>query len=362
MFDSHKELTAFYREHVCLSNEQRGVLAGYRDTNTERLKTGLDKLGFPRPAKIIDQGSYAMRTTNQHPDNDYDIDTALIFNYQDLPANPLDARKRIQSAMVEGGGNFKKPPEARTNAVTVWYQEGHHVDLAIHRFNTNELGIKIIEHAGVEWVERDPSAITDWFTKTTAALSPSPGSGVSVAEGQMRRVVQLIKMFSKSRKSWNLPGGLLISVLVAERYVPDPDRDDVALYKTLEQILLRLQQNIDIKNPVTPDQLLTYKDEYRSQVSRLCEQIEISLGWLQCLFASNCTRLQAVKAWKQFFNHPYWESLETKISDAMAEGEAINQARAANSLYATQGGRLVTSQPENEKSVLIHQHRFYGQK
>lgn len=359
MFNMHKELTTFYLEHVNLTSEQRQMLAGYRDTNIQRLKIGLDKLGFPYPTKIINQGSYAMNTTNQHPAKDYDIDSTLIFEYQDLPANPLDARKRIQAAMVEGGGNFTKPPEARTNAVTVWYQEGHHVDLAIHRISTNWVGTEIIEHAGVEWVERDPSAITDWFLKTCTALSPS--TGASVDNGQMRRIVQLIKMFSKSRESWNLPGGLLISVLVAECYVPDPNRDDVALYKTMEKIHSRLQLSTEVLNPVTPTQVLTYKDEYVNQVSRLGEQLGKALEWLQCLAANDCTRLQAVKAWKQFYSHQYWEDLENEILEAIAAGEAINQARMANSLFATQGGRLVTSKPEDEKAVLIPEHRFYGQ-
>jgi hypothetical protein len=35
-----------------------------------------------------------------------------------------------------------------------------------------------------------------------------------VDDKQLRRVVRWLKMFSKSRSSWKLPGGLIISALV----------------------------------------------------------------------------------------------------------------------------------------------------
>jgi cyclic GMP-AMP synthase DncV-like protein len=74
-----------------------------------------------------------MHTLNRHPDNEYDIDTAVIFAEESLPADPLAARKRVAEALNLSGAPFSRDPEARTNAVTVWYAAGHHVDLAVYR-------------------------------------------------------------------------------------------------------------------------------------------------------------------------------------------------------------------------------------
>ena len=143
MFDLHSEMCSFCSKHVRLSVDEKRQLAEYRDRNIRRLKDGLRQLGYKVPIRTPTQGGYAMNTLTQRPENnpdiDHDIDVATIFRRGDLPEDPLDARKRVLAGVREGGGNFKKEPEARTNAVTVWYQEGYHVDLAVHRVDTSIL-------------------------------------------------------------------------------------------------------------------------------------------------------------------------------------------------------------------------------
>ena len=315
MYNIHKEMYQFFVTHVNLNKDQRADLASYRDTNIERLEAGLEKLDYPLPQRICNQGSYATFTVNQHHRKEYDIDIALIFSEVDVPSNPLKTRKRIESAMIEGGGNFSQPPEARTNAMTVWYAEGHHVDLAIHRIIEDEIFGETLEHAGVEWTERDPIAITEWFNSFTKKNSPSKETGATVADGQFRRVVQLIKMFAKSRSSWVLPGGLVISVLASECYHPDPNQDDVALYETMKSVCHRLASSVDVYNPVDQSSKLNYKKEYTNQIIRLREKLEKGLEWLESLFALDCTQLTAVQAWGDFFKHSYWDDLAEEISE-----------------------------------------------
>ena len=45
MFDLHHKLNEFYKDHVRLDSNERNKLAGYRNTNLVRLKSGLNKLG-----------------------------------------------------------------------------------------------------------------------------------------------------------------------------------------------------------------------------------------------------------------------------------------------------------------------------
>ncbi len=135
MIDCSTEITGFYNKHVRLTKEEVKNLAGYRDANKNRLENGLKKKELPLPARHINQGSYAMRTINQHPNNDYDIDVGVVFKKEDLVGSQggdktaLEARKMVCDAVQDD--KFKKPPEVRNNCVRVHYNEGYHVDMPV---------------------------------------------------------------------------------------------------------------------------------------------------------------------------------------------------------------------------------------
>jgi hypothetical protein len=196
--------------------------------------------------RTADLSGYAMHTLNQS--DEYDIDVAVIFRKSDLPEDPLKARQRVCDALQKKCTNFSKDPEARTNAVTVWYQDGYHIDFAIYRtweeFNGFRM-VSYIEHASTTWMTRDPAEINDWFAKVVADKSPSANNLLSysppkVAAGQLRRIVRFLKRFCRSRSSYCLPGGMITSALIAETYVSDRDRDDVALYRTIQPSLMNV--------------------------------------------------------------------------------------------------------------------------
>lgn len=324
MFDLTADLQTFYDNHVRLGTERRKALSGYRDLNVTRLKGGLDDLAeetarpHSHPYAVKNQGGYAMHTLNQDPrgDNSYDIDVALLFLKDALPEDPLKARQRICAALAKRCTNFTKEPEARTNAVTVWYGEGYHIDFAVYRTYTDALGTERVEHASTEWKRRDPMEVNNWFTERVGTLSPkaSPLFGYypKVADGQMRRVVRFLKWFSRSRSSWSLPGGMVISALVAETYRPNPDRDDRALYDTMVALRDRLNISCQVWNPVDSTQELTGNDEVLHQVERLRDNLGKAIGRLAILFdQKNCTREKGRFAWDWVFNHEFWATKET---------------------------------------------------
>jgi hypothetical protein len=312
MYDMHQKMNTFYHTHVRLPQAKREELGGYRDLNLERLNEGLALIGeeddttYAQPITHCDQGSYAMHTLNQNPANEYDIDEAIIFRKEDLPADPCDARRRIERAFRKVGGNFKIPPEARTNAVTVWYAEGYHVDFAVYRRTVNGWGQEITEHAGPEWKVRSAQEITDWFTRQVNQRSPRRDLGATVEAGQFRKVVRLLKAFARSRPEWNLPGGIIISKLVDECYQQDASRDDRALYLTAKAVRTRLLDNTTVLDPIHPEQQLTDKQAHVKQVERLCAQLGQALEELAVLWREDCTQNQALAAWHWFFNHDFW--------------------------------------------------------
>ena len=109
----------------------------------------------------------------------------------------------------------------------------------------------------------------------------------------MRRIVRFIKKFTKSRENWDLPGGLIISALVAECYFSHLHRDDISLYDTLIAIRNRLKYNEDVYNPADPSQKLTGRPVDYGRIRRLREKFDSAETNLSVLFDSNCEDKQA---------------------------------------------------------------------
>lgn len=340
MFDASKELSEFYDSHVRLGTARRDALGGYRDINLQRITEGLKLLGEKRGVFYKDwrdyrnQGSYASHTLNQCEHTDYDIDVAVIFEKDDLPERAADARDLVRDALEKkmSGTNFTKDPEARKNAVTVWYSDGYHVDFALYRRWSDLLGNTIYEHAGGDsWNARDPMAYTNWFSKQVETRSPPTllqalvGTTVSVPKGQLRRIVRLVKYFARSRSAWSLPGGIILSSLVCEVFEADVVRDDIALEKTLRALLARLRTSVQVSNPVEPGAYFTFTDRRRREVERLRDELENKLPALEVLRRPDCTRKQALDAWDNIFWHDFWSEARRNASRASigATGLAI---------------------------------------
>lgn len=176
----------------------------------------------------------------------------------------------------------------------------------------------------------------------------------------MRRIVQLLKYFSKSRKSWKLPGGLIISTLVSKYYVPDFSRDDKALYETMRAIYYGLLVSVEVANPVDSSQSLTYKGEYRNQVRAFKDKLCEAINWLSPLFEASCDREQAARVWNTVYKHSYWGNLAA-VETEKARGEALKAAAAAGGLYTGSQGILSTTKPAGRSTSSNQPHRFYGE-
>lgn len=311
MYNMSKQVLEFHDEHVKLSEDEKKKLRDYKTLNLGRLEDGLDELNEEngtnyKIAISYEQGSVSMSTLTQNDTKEYDIDIAVIFDEENIPDDPADARKVVETALLKKCLNFSDPPTARTNAVTIWYKDGYHIDFAVYRKRITFWGNTVYEHAGEEWTERDPVEVKKWFTNEVASQSPQKNYGATVRDGQMRRVVRLLKMFSKSRLSWSLPGGFILSALVSECYKPSYSGDDVAFYNTMVSIRDRLNITTNVYNPVHIDQLLNHNDKTTKKINRLRSKLDGKLDKLDKLFESNCDEKSAKKAWNKFFNHNFW--------------------------------------------------------
>ena len=133
---------------------------------------------------------------------------------------------------------------------------------------------------------------------------------------QMRRVTRLLKFYKQSRDSWkqSMPSGFEISVLVDERYVADSNREDVSLYSTMLAIKSRLEYNLEVKHPTRNEMLTDGANDPNTRLFK--EKLIEAVDNLQVLFKSDCTRLEALRAWNSVFKHDYWKNLITEEEES----------------------------------------------
>jgi hypothetical protein len=312
MFDCSKEIRAFQNDRVKLSDEEFKKLRAARNANRDRLKAGLKRNEQPKPLKFQKQGSYAMRTGRQHPNNDYDIDDGAVFNREELKGaqgadkTALAARQMVCEALRDD--KFKKQPEVLKNCVRVYYQEGHHVDVPVYRHVDGESEANGYELASSDWKKSNPQGVTRWFEGCLAQTASADDD----SDHQMRREVRLMKAFCRSRESWEMPSGFILTKLVTERYYGFRKREDEALYAIMLAIKLRLDGGLIVQHPVLTGETLT-KTSDDADMRLLREKLEWAIEKLSVLHNANCTRKAALKAWKEVFDTDYFD-------DSIAEG------------------------------------------
>ena len=300
MYDLSSDFKKFYYNEVVLPKEETNNLREKKKLNIQRLEDGLKEYNEENGtsyaiAETLEQGSVAMSTVTQNQKNDYDIDIAIVFD--DVNLNGLgyrDVKDMVVKALKKKCTGFKTEPQAKTNCVRIVYADNYHIDFAIYRRFKNDDGSYSYEHAGSEWRPRDPRAINNWFKDE-----------IQVHGEKLRQCVRLSKMFCKSRDSWNMPGGLIQSVLCDEK-IQSYDRMDEMFYYTMKEIQKRLNNNIEVYNPTDTTQNLLLKQSDRDKMNNLNSRLKDKLSKLDVLFDDECTKQQAIEAWNEFFKHSYW--------------------------------------------------------
>ena len=341
MFNCSNDISAFHNKAVTLNSVQQSEMRDRRDANRNRLDKGLTDNDDPVPDSHQSQGSYAMHTMVQNDSNDYDIDDGAVFLKENLVGSQgadktaLDARKMVCSALDDG--SFSQPPTVLKNCVRVFYKRGYHVDIPVYR----QFEDGTLELASSDWKGSSPSEITEWFNNAVCELSPDTTNG-----RQLRRETRLIKAYKDSRTSWKTKtaSGFIVSVLVVENFVAD-DRDDVSLYKTMKEIYNRLYWDLEVSNPVRDEMLTKGVDDPRTKFLR--ERLGEALNHLEILFDSECTRLEALKAWNKVFQHKFWMERISAEEDRLIEESKQKKAsllREGNAGLAITAGLIAATE------------------
>jgi len=334
MFNCAKDVWAYHDQDVTLPKTEQDAMRDRRNTNRTRLRNGLAKAGNPAPLEFVKQGSYAMKTMVRDPDSDYDIDDGVYFRKEDLVGErgaemtSLQARQMVRDAVDDG--KFKKAPEVRSNCVRVFYEKGYHVDLPVYRRVV--VSTVLVEKVHYElaassgWKRSDARDVTDWYEDERS----NSADGV-----QLRRINRELKKYARSRYSWRsgILSGFGISVLVTERLCHHA-REDRALYDTMVAIRDRLNWNLQVAHPVTPDDYITSgPDDARARSFR--DKLTEAISTLRPLFEFDCTRERALKCWDKVFATTFFsERLEEEQRAAVAAPAIINSAALLSSTTA----------------------------
>jgi hypothetical protein len=335
MFDCADDVLAFHDDKVTLPQAERTEMRSRRDANRDRLKKGLKDAKKPAPREFVSQGSYAMKTMTQHRQKDYDIDDGVYFSKEVLVGDrgqemsALQARQMVRDAVDDG--SFKTPPKVRRNCVRVHYEAGFHVDLPVYRRITTKdvFGNESYHHelASSEWKRSDARDVTEWFEAENDNQSPDVDNG-----GQLRRIVRQIKKYGRSRESWKgqILSGFGTTKLVTECFRGDASREDKALYDTMKAMRDRLNWNLVVAHPVTPNETITSgTDDARARFLR--DRLGEAIDTFAPLFEYGCTRMQALKCWDKVFATTFFserEEARAKAAASLLRGASVAPAAA----------------------------------
>ena len=342
MYDCNDKFEAFFNDKIFMSRKDKEDVIAAKELNCELLKQGLEELRksnakIPYVKETLVQGSHATHTMIHNAAQEYDIDIAIVFDKSDIQLTDNELKRMVCEALTKSKRNFNIPPQIRKNAITVWYNNGYHIDFAIYRRVIDLDGQYNYEHLGETWSSRDPRAFTQWFNNVVKSKSPS--SSAYVQPDQLRRIVMLFKYFCHSRFEWSLPGGIVLTTLATKFYIPDSTRDDISFYRTIEQIYNYLKEsnrNLIIYNESAPSNPpLTYTDEHIKKMVRLREKLSYFFSSLSILNDISCSESEALNAWNVYFNRTF--SSDTILSSSYRTSPTNNISQCGYRLSACIG-------------------------
>lgn len=310
MKNCSKDILDYHDDEVTLSADDRSEMRERRNTNRARLKRGLTKNKDPHPDWFVIQGSYAMKTMTQHPENDYDIDDGAAFSAEKLTSDAgtamtaEEAKQMVCDALIEGGG-LRKDPTVTKNCVRIVYADGTQVDIPVYRVSTDAAGNETLELAGPDWTDdASPTEITDWYQKEEKKTHKQGED-----EPQLRRMTRLLKKYARAHLDEDGPSGLILTVVCAEKHTQYNAREDEAFRTLLQNVKQRLEDGRPVYNPADRSEELT-KETDAAKFKKLADQISKTLETLAVLDDVNCSLAEARGAWDETFVTDYFHLLQ----------------------------------------------------
>jgi len=266
----------------------------------------IEDLGERSGCKITTllQGSYKFGTQiRPRTGKDFDIDLGVYFHWSEHEDGDLFTEHELKN-MVQVSLHAYTPEDesddveilvpAKNRCSRIKFENGFHIDVPTYHFCTdNEMCLLATEENG--WETSDPQAILDWFKEKF----PDDDERFLV-----RRLIRYYKAWAAIHfEEDSQPSSLLLTILVADAYLADNNLsltdDNLHLQNINVAILHRLLNDIEVPNPVAPEEdlnrLKEHFDIFVTKLSTLNEQID-SANSAAGLF-------EAISVWEEVFLH-----------------------------------------------------------
>jgi len=225
-----------YHDDIKLSKENE-VLREKRDILKKNLEDNLPE-DAPKIEKYLLQGSYAIYTGINPPNDYYDIDVGVVFDCTSGDYKPMELKNMVRDAL----DHTSRDPIIKNPCITVQYKKDgkndYHVDLPVYVKRADD-GYDLAwgkSSSSEEWKYSDPEGLVDNINDI---------SSDNDERSQFRRIVKYLKAWkSKKFTSFNIPS-IGITLAVRKEAVfniglyDDKPNDLLAMRDTIEKMLNR---------------------------------------------------------------------------------------------------------------------------
>ncbi|MBC2714088.1 MAG: hypothetical protein HF978_02155 [Desulfobacteraceae bacterium] len=317
MANLHKQFQTFH-DKVALTSAKKQSLKQARDAIRERIRKYFkDTLELAVP-KFKGQGSYAMVTTTNPIDGEFDIDDGVYLQHLDTDDEskwPTPATVHRWLVNATEGHTDEKPIDKQT-CVRIKYAGKYHVDLPAYGIINDNCKLAIKGDKG--WTVSDPKSITDWFI-----------GKVKINGEQLRRIVRNLKAWAdfQSGRRGKMPSGLILTVLASEHFISD-DRDDICFSKTINAISNEVKTIFCVYNPKDANEELTERLT-DAQKKRFQEAIS-DLASVSSDAINHENDHEASKLWRKQFGDRF-----PKVEQEQSEEESRANVAAVGAFYSS---------------------------
>lgn len=282
------------------------------DSITNDVRNAFEDAGYPVIEDFI-QGSISTDTAILKKSGDFDIDRAIVIDFDTAPDNCVKPKVTLCDDVLEKRGfqnaKIKKP------CVTADYKnENLHIDFPIYRKNGDEyelaIGKRNSDESNRKWEEADPKGLKNWIKDK----SPYIGSA-SDKLSQFNRLVRYLKRWRDEKFSEGVAAkihSIGITVMVKQCFSPSFDSDGkpddlIALKTTVSAMLIH---------------------GYFTEKGNSQYQVSVSLPkkpWRDIFDGSS------VNTGTQFRNK--LSTLEGKLQDAISEADEIEKCKILREVF-----------------------------
>ncbi len=303
------ELFLRFNDNITLIPSEKKYLRKARTAITTKILNNFSAKSQIPPIEFKVQGSFTMNTIIRPLNGEFDIDIGIYFKFQENDRDQWATPQTVSGWVFNAVKNHTSiPPENKITCVRVTYKPitpgsdyGYHVDLPIYGEYENWWGsrYKVIGmNDNRQWNEKsDPLAFTEWFNEKCLKNEKD--------KKQLIRIVKYLKAWKDFQtKDIKMPSGMILTVIAAKNFQPH-ERDDVALYNTLNEICSLLWWSFSVTKPVEPENNLVAENIFSSRrkvffMERLRELRDDAYSATRCDSSD-----EAISLWQKHFGERF---------------------------------------------------------